>query len=137
MKKNYVNYKALAMDIVRGQWLIQETRELRQAARNFLDAVQSLTGNDEVYGFAVLVALFDEDKDDPFGSTERFFRTFMREVDGRTKVYFPILAYNFSKTRPGYVALARWAHVPRTDRDSRGKSEGAGNRRGSTVRLAN
>lgn len=37
MKKNYVNYKALAMDIVRGQWLIQETRELRKAARNFLD----------------------------------------------------------------------------------------------------
>ena len=37
MKKSYTNYKALAMDILRGQWLIQETPALRQAARNFLD----------------------------------------------------------------------------------------------------
>ena len=42
-------------------------QDISIAAHNFLDAVQSLTGDDEVYGFAVLVALFDEDKDDPFG----------------------------------------------------------------------
>lgn len=37
MKKTYKNYRALAMDILRGQWLIQESPMLRGAARNFIE----------------------------------------------------------------------------------------------------
>ena len=60
---------------------------------------------------AIAVTSFASDKNDPFGSTERFFRAFMREVDGRTKVYFPLLNYNFSERRPSYGQLAKWGGV--------------------------
>lgn len=67
----------------------------------------------------IVVTSVQADERDPFGQVESYFKAFVDEVAGRTKVYFPILAYNFSKTRPGYVALARWAHVPRTEAVSR------------------
>lgn len=37
MEKNYQDYRALAMDILHGQWLIQESPALRTAARRFLE----------------------------------------------------------------------------------------------------
>lgn len=50
MKKSYTNNRALAMDILRGQWLIQETPELRQAARNFLEKRAVNFGDDAEEG---------------------------------------------------------------------------------------
>ena len=49
MKKSYINYKALTMDILRGQWLIRESSGLRQAARDFIErrAVNFGDGNEE------------------------------------------------------------------------------------------
>lgn len=60
---------------------------------------------------AIAVTSISSDKKDPFGSTERYFSAFMREVAGRTKVYFPILNYNFAETRPSYGQLAKWGGV--------------------------
>lgn len=62
-----------------------------------------------VDGLAV-VSISANEKD-PFGSTERIFRHVMDYVRGRCKVYFPIRAYNFSKSAPSYGQLARWAGV--------------------------
>ena len=36
MKKSYKDYRALALDILRGEWLIQDSPALRAAARSFL-----------------------------------------------------------------------------------------------------
>ena len=57
------------------------------------------------------VASMSSDEKDPFGSTERIFSRIMRRVDGRCRVYFPIRAYNFSKSAPSYEQLAKWAGV--------------------------
>lgn len=37
MKKSYIDNRALAMDILRGEWLIQDDGNLRAAARNFIE----------------------------------------------------------------------------------------------------
>lgn len=50
MKKTYTNYKALAMDILRGQWLIQATPELYAAARNFLEKKTVNFGDTDEHG---------------------------------------------------------------------------------------
>ena len=63
----------------------------------------------QVDGLAVVSIAADEK--DPFGSTERIFRHVMSHVNGRCKVYFPIRAYNFSKSQPSYGQLAKWAGV--------------------------
>lgn len=47
MKKSYINNKALAMDILRGQWLIQESPALRSAARDFLERKAVALAKDE------------------------------------------------------------------------------------------
>lgn len=62
-----------------------------------------------VEGLAVVSISADEN--DPFGSTERIFRHVMQYVNGRCKVYFPIRAYNFSKSQPSYEQLAKWAGI--------------------------
>ena len=51
------------------------------------------------------------DENDPFGSTERIFHHVMQYVNGRCKVYFPVRAYNFSKSQPSYEQLAKWAGI--------------------------
>ena len=55
------------------------------------------------------------DADDPFGSVERRFRRLMDQVGGKRPVYFPILAYNFHKTRPSFGQIATYAKVPQAE----------------------
>ena len=57
------------------------------------------------------VASISSDEKDPFGYAERAFRRVMARVGGKCKVYFPIRAYNFSKSAPSYGQLAQWAGV--------------------------
>ena len=59
----------------------------------------------------VVVASIAVDPADALGSMERYFRHVMDFVGGRCKVYFPIMAYNFSKQRPGYAQISKWAGV--------------------------
>ena len=59
----------------------------------------------------VVVASIAVDPSDALGSMERYFRRVMDFVNGRCKVYFPIMAYNFSKQRPGYGQISKWAGV--------------------------
>ena len=59
----------------------------------------------------VVVASIAVDPADALGSMERYFRKVMEFVDGRCKVYFPIMSYNFSKQRPGYAQISKWAGV--------------------------
>ncbi|MBR3223550.1 MAG: PD40 domain-containing protein [Kiritimatiellae bacterium] len=59
----------------------------------------------------VVVASIAVDPVDALGSMERYFRRVMDFVNGRCNVYFPIMAYNFSKQRPGYGQISKWAGV--------------------------
>lgn len=59
----------------------------------------------------LVVASIASDPKDPFGYAERAFRRVVKRVAGRCKVYFPIRAYNFSKSAPSYGQLAKWAGV--------------------------
>ena len=59
----------------------------------------------------VVVASIAVDPADALGSMERYFRQVMDFVGGRCKVYFPIMSYNFSKQRPGYAQISKWAGV--------------------------
>jgi hypothetical protein len=59
----------------------------------------------------VVVASIAVDPEDALGSMERYFRHVMDFVGGRCKVYFPIMSYNFSKQRPGYGQISKWAGV--------------------------
>ncbi len=70
---------------------------------------RKVVDNGLVEGLAVVSISADEN--DPFGSTERIFRHVMQYVNGRCKVYFPIRAYNFSKSQPSYEQLAKWAGI--------------------------
>lgn len=52
------------------------------------------------------------DEKDPFGSVERRFKRVADQVKAAgCTVYFPILAYNFSKSRPSFGQMAKWAGV--------------------------
>ena len=64
---------------------------------------------------AIAVASISADEKDPFGSTERIFRGVVDKVNGRCKIYFPIRAYNFSKSAPSYGQLAKWSGVSEED----------------------
>ena len=60
---------------------------------------------------ALAVVSISSDPKDPFGYAERAFRRVVERVGGKCKVYFPIRAYNFSKSAPSYGQLAEWARV--------------------------
>lgn len=68
---------------------------------------------------AVVVASMLPDKKDLWGSTERAYRAIMGKVGGRAKVYFPVMAYNIGRTRPGFKQYAEWSGLSQPEAATR------------------
>ncbi len=99
--------RAVPFVITIGNMRIQDGPDWNYAGCGF--DWRKVVDDGQVDGLAVVSIAADEK--DPFGSTERIFRHVMSHVNGRCKVYFPIRAYNFSKSQPSYGQLAKWAGV--------------------------